>query len=138
MDVLVELMISTVVALAAAVFAQFGMPVGGDDADQGRAVRRSPAAVSAPAEARVTRVTSEEDCPELKAQKAVIHADAEAIAAERLHEVVQTVVAQADEDAAEAAAMAAEMLAEREAARLEAEAERAEALAARLAEDAAA
>ena len=137
MDVLVELFVSTVVALAAAVFAQFGVPLGGDDADQGR-VRRSPVAASAPAEARVTRVTGEEDCPELKARRAVIRVDAEAIAAERLHQVVQTVVAQADEDSAEAAAMAAEMLAEREAERLEAAAERAHAVAERMADDAAA
>ena len=138
MDVLIEMFISTVVALAAAVFAHLGVPLAGDDADQSRAVRRSPMAVSAPAQARVTRVTVEEECDELKAQRAVIHADAQVIAAERLHDAIQIAVAQADEDAAEAAAMAAEMLAEREAARLDLEAQRAEALAERRAEDAAA
>ena len=131
MDVLIEMFLSAVVALAAAVFAHFGVPLSGDDADEGRAVRRSPVAVAAPAGAHVTRITSE-DCPdELKVRRAVIHADAETIAPERLHEAVRTTLAQADEDAADAAAMAAEMLAEREAARLEAEAERAQALAER-------
>lgn len=139
MDVLIEMFVSTVVALAAAVFAHFGVPLAGDDADQGRAVRRSPVAVSAPAaEPQVTRIAAEEDCPELKAERALLHADAEPVSTERLHDAIQTALAQADEDAADAAAMAAEMLAEREAARLEAEAARAEALAERRAEDTAA
>ena len=138
MDVLIEMFVSTVVALAAAVFAHLGLPLGGDDADQGRAVRRSPVAASAPAaEAQVTRVNSE-DCPELKARRAIIRADAGVIDAAVLQDAVDAALEQAGDDAADAAAAAAEVWAEREAARIEAEAERAHAVAERMADDAAA
>ena len=136
MDVLVELFVSTVVALAAAVFAHFGVPLGGDDA-QDRAVRRSPVAASAPAaQPQVTRVTVE-DCPELKARKAVIRAHAGLIDEATLQAAIDTAVEEAGEDA-EAAAEAAQVWADREAARIEAEVERAHAIAERQADDAAA
>jgi hypothetical protein len=137
MDVLIEMFVSTVVALAAAVFAHLGLPLGGDAADQGRAVRRSPVAASAPAaDAQVTRVSAE-DCPELKARRAVVRADAGVIDAAVLQDAVDAALEQAGDDAAGAAA-AAEVWAEREAARIEAEAERAHAIAERMADDAAA
>ena len=135
MDVLVELFVSTVVALAAAVFAHFGVPIG--DEDQGRAVRRSPVAASAPStQPQVTRVTVE-DCPELKARRAVIRRDAAIIEAGALQAAIDAAVVEAGVDA-EAAAEASQVWADREAARIEAEAERAHALAERHAEDAAA
>ena len=138
MDVLVELFVTTVVALAVAVFAHLGVPVG--DADGGgRSVRRSPVALSTPAPERViTRVS--EECDEQKAREAVVHAQVVTNEDESVEAAIETALAQAEKDveAAVTAADKAQAWAEREAARAEALAERAEALAERRAEQAAA
>jgi hypothetical protein len=142
MDVLVELFVTTVIALAAAVFAQFGVSVGDADGGEARAVRRSPVAMSAPAAERVvTRIAEECDEAKAAAGRAMIHADLEAVVDEgRLEAAVATAVAQAEKDieAAVRAAEIAQAWAEAEAARNEAVAERARALAERRAEQAAA
>ena len=140
MDVLVELFVATVVALAAAVFAHLGVPMGDADDGGARSVRRSPAAIAAPAPERmITRIS--EECDERKVVgKAVIHAEVEAVVDEpRIEAAIETALAQAekDVDAALMAADRAQAWAEREAERAEALAERAEALAERRAEQAA-
>jgi hypothetical protein len=114
MDAVVELVVSALVALAAAALAQFGLSFEPADHDA-RAVRRSPVAMAAaapPAKHMMVAPVSEE-CPEKArlmdaAARAPVEAETEAaIDVEAVEAAVEVALAQAEKDV-EAALEAAE------------------------------